>query len=303
MTVLTGDPHAWRLPQGGGAAVAVGVFDGVHRGHQAVLAELATVADGGPVVALTFDPHPRAVVAPERAPLLLGTVEQRVEWLRAEGVSVVGVLPFDRIREWSADAFVEVVLRRALDARVVCVGVDFRFGYDRSGDATTLRSGGFDVRTLDLLGEGDGPISSTAIRRRLELGDTAGAADLIGRPHTVRGPVVRGDGRGSTVGVPTANVAPDPRVQLPANGVYTAGVQVGDRSHPAVVNVGTRPTFEGTAVAVEAHLLDGEHDLYGRSVDVAFGDRLRDERRFDGVDALVAQIRVDIADARRLLGA
>lgn len=300
MTILSGDPHRWQLPDVP-SAVAVGVFDGVHRGHQAVLANLRDAAAGSRIVALTFDPHPLAVVAPERAPRLLGTVDQRIEWLQAEGVDVVGILPFDRIREWSAEAFVDVVLRRALHAEHVCIGSDFRFGYDRSGDAATLRSGGFDVHDLPLLAESGERISSTAIRHHLAEGDVAAAAVLIGRPHTVRGPVVRGDGRGRTIGVPTANLAPDPRVQLPANGVYAARVGLRGETHPAVVNVGVRPTFDGEGVRVEAHLLDGDHDLYGRSIDVAFEERIRGERRFDGIDALVAQIRRDIETARSLL--
>jgi riboflavin kinase/FMN adenylyltransferase len=302
MTVLTGDPHTWRLPEGDGAHVAIGVFDGVHRGHRSVLADVCRTAGDDPVVALTFDPHPLAVVAPDRVPKLLGTIEQRCEWLHAEGVDVVGVLPFDRIREWSAEAFVDVVLERALGARLVAVGTDFRFGYDRSGDIGTLREAGtFDVHALELLGEGDGPISSSAIRRLLADGEVGLATDLLGRHHTVRGPVVRGDGRGRVIGVPTANVAPDPRVQLPAHGVYAAWVEVGGDRFPAVVNVGVRPTFDGSTVTVEAHVLDADLDLYGRSIDVGFVGHIRGERRFDGVDALVEQIGNDIESARRIL--
>lgn len=303
MTILTGDPHRWRLPEGARAHVAIGVFDGVHRGHQSVLADVAAAsAAADPVVALTFDPHPLEIIAPDRAPKLLGTVDQRVEWLRAEGVDVVGVLPFDRIREWSAQAFIDVLLVRALRARVVAVGRDFRFGYDRRGDLATLAAeGAFEVHAVDLLGEGDGPISSTVIRRHLADGDVVAAAELLGRPHTVRGPVVRGDGRGRTIGVPTANLGVHPRVQLPANGVYAARLHLADEPFPAVVNVGVRPTFDGARVTVEAHVLDADLDLYGRTVDVAFVDHLRAERRFDGVEALVAQIRDDVAAARERL--
>lgn len=301
MIVLTGDPHTWRVAGDEPTHVAIGVFDGVHRGHRSVLADARRAAGDAPLVALTFDPHPLEVVAPERAPLLLGTVDQRVEWLADEGVDVVGVLPFERIREWSAEAFVDVVLVRAVRATAVAVGEDFRFGYDRAGDVGTLRrAGAFAVHAVHLLGEADGPISSSAIRRLLADGEVGLATDLLGRPHTVRGPVVRGDGRGRTVGVPTANVAVHPRVQLPAHGVYAAKV-VTDRRMPAVVNVGVRPTFEGRAVTVEAHVLDADLDLYGRTIDVEFVGRVREERRFDGVDALVAQIHRDIEAARGLL--
>lgn len=302
MTVLTGDPHTWRLPEGGDAHVAVGVFDGVHRGHRSVLADVCRSAGDDTVVALTFDPHPLSVVAPEQAPKLLGTVDQRCEWLMDEGVDVVGVLPFERIREWSAEAFIDVVLVRALSARLVAVGTDFRFGYDRSGDVGTLRAAeSFDVHALDLLGEGDGPISSTAIRRLLGDGEVGLATELLGRHHTVRGPVVRGDGRGRTIGIPTANVATDPRIQLPAHGVYAAWVHADGGRLPAVVNVGVRPTFDGSRVTVEAHVLDDDLDLYGRSIDVAFVGHIRGERRFGGVDALVDQIRTDIESARKIL--
>ncbi len=302
MTVLTGDPHEWRLPTDGGTAVAIGVFDGVHRGHRSVLADVARAAGDDTVVALTFDPHPLAVVAPERVPKLLGTIDQRCEWLVDEGVDVVGVLPFDRIREWSAEAFIDVVLEQALAARLVAVGTDFRFGYDRSGDIGTLRAAdAFEVHALHLLGEGEGPISSSAIRRLVADGEVGLATELLGRHHTVRGPVVRGDGRGRTIGIPTANVATDPRVQLPAHGVYAAWVVMDGRRLPAVVNVGVRPTFDGTTVTVEAHVLDADLDLYGRSIDVAFVGHVRGERRFDGVDDLVGQIHRDIDVARGLL--
>lgn len=302
MTVLSGDPHHWRLPAHDATHVAVGVFDGVHRGHQSVLADVRAGSGDAAVVALTFDPHPLEVVAPDRAPLLLSTVDQRVEWLRAEGVDVVGILPFERLREWSAEAFIDVVLSDALGATLVAVGQDFRFGYDREGDAETLRTaGGFEVHAIELLGEGVGPISSTAIRRLLADGDVSGARELLGRPHAIRGPVVRGDARGRTIGFPTANVATSPRVQLPGIGVYAGHLHNDGLSLPAVINVGSRPTFDGTGITVEAHVLDADLDLYGRTVDVDFVQRLRGEERFDGVEALVAQIGRDAETARDLL--
>ena len=304
MSILHGDPRAWRLPDAIGSAVAIGTFDGVHRGHQCVLADLSGTPGVVPA-ALTFDVHPLSLVAPGSAPGLLGTVGQRVEWLRAEGAETVGVLPFALVREWSPQAFVDVVLRDAFRAQVVAVGADFRFGYDRKGDVDFLRGAaeeaGFTLHVLELLGEEGGKYSSTAIRQMVADGDVVGAAEMLGRPPTVRGPVVRGEGRGRQIGIPTANVATDPSVLLPAIGVYAGTVLFEGEENDAVVNVGRRPTFEGEGITVEAHLIDWDGDLYGRQLDVAFRHRLRGEVKFDGIDSLVTQIRADIDEARVLL--
>jgi riboflavin kinase/FMN adenylyltransferase len=301
MSVLHGDPHKWQIQGTIGSAVAIGTFDGVHKGHQRVLADLRSTSGLVPA-ALTFDIHPLGLIDPERAPRLLGTVDQRVEWLQEEGAELVGVLPFAQVREWSPQAFVDVVLRTALRAEVVAVGSDFRFGYGRRGDVAMLRDAGADhgfaVHVVDLLGEGDGKFSSTEIRRAMEVGDVVAARAILGRPPTLRGPVVRGEGRGRQIGIPTANVATKPMVQLPALGVYAGVVIFGRERHDAVINVGRRPTFDGEGVTVEAHLIDWDGDLYGRSLDVELHVRLRGEVRFDSVDSLVAQIRRDIEAAR-----
>ncbi len=301
MTVLQGDPHGWSL-EADSSAVAVGVFDGVHLGHQEVLKELAST--GRSSVVLTFDPHPLALAAPERAPQLIGSVGQRIEWLLDQGVDTVGVLPFAQVKDWTPQAFVEVVLVNALSASIVAVGEDFRFGRDRSGDVDTLRdlgkAGGFQVAVLDLLREdASNPISSSSIRELISSGDVNRAASLLGRPFTVRGPVVKGDGRGKTIGIPTANVLVSSAAILPGLGVYAAIV---DGRQEAVVNVGNRPTFGGGDVAVEAHLLDFDGDLYGETLDIALIQKIRSERKFDGFEALVAQIHLDIETARTLLG-
>lgn len=305
MSILHGDPREWSIPEGIGSAVAIGTFDGVHLGHRCVLADLRETPGVVPA-ALTFDVHPLSLVDPDSAPGLLGTVGQRVEWLRAEGAEVVGVLPFSLVREWSPQAFVDVVLRDALRARVVAVGADFRFGYGRKGDVGFLRAAadaaGFRVHELDLLGEEGGKYSSTAIRAMVAEGDVEGAAEMLGRPPTVRGPVVRGEGRGRQIGIPTANVAANPSVLLPAIGVYAGTVLFEGERNDAVVNVGRRPTFDGEGITVEAHLIDWDGDLYGRQLDVAFLHRLRGEVRFDGIESLVAQIHADIEAARGLLG-
>ncbi len=307
MKVLDGDFEAW-VPPEGGAAVAVGVFDGVHRGHQAVLAGLARRAAelGGLVTTvLTFDRHPLEVIAPDRAPRLLTTPQRRAELLAAAGVERLAVLTFDeRVRGMTPEDFAADVLVGALGASLVTVGADFRFGKDRSGDVTELKELGlglgYYVEEVDLLGDG-APVSSTRIRAAVAVGDVAAAAAQLGRPFELAGEVVEGDRRGATIGFPTANLALAENLLLPARGVYAAWAAVGADAHQAVVNVGVRPTFGGERETVEAHLLDFAGDLYGQVLRLRFVARLRDERRFDGVDELAAQIGRDVAAGRAAL--
>lgn len=290
-------------------AVAIGNFDGVHLGHQALVRATVALARsaGGTALVLTFDPHPARVVAPERAPRALLALDQRAAILSELGIDVVAVLPFDRgLAALSPEQFARQVLVERLAARAVVVGEHFRFGAARAGDVATLLAlggrMGFSVRAVkpELL---DGqPVSSSRIRQALERGDVAAAARLLGRAPFVEGLVVHGDGRGRSLGVPTANVAPD-NESLPARGVYAARAReaAAATARPAVVNVGERPTFGGRVVLVEAHLLDFEGDLYGRRLRLEFLERLREERRFEGKDALLAQIHRDIAAARAIL--
>lgn len=306
--VLTGDPLRWRLAREVATAVAIGVFDGVHRGHRSVLEPLVALADdrGLAVAALTFDPHPLEIVAPERAPRLLSTVGQRIEALAGVGADIVGVLPFEQVRTMEPEVFADDVLRGRLNARVVAVGADFRFGRDRGGDIATLNTvgsqAGYDVVVVDLVDDsGDEPISSTRIRTLLAEGDVTTAAELLGGAYELCGIVVEGDRRGRTIGFPTANLAVDDRMAVPADGVYAAWAVVNDVTHPAVVNIGNRPTFEGARRSIEAHLLDFEGDLYGRGVALRFVSRLRGEQKFESIDALVAQIGSDVAAGRRTL--
>ncbi len=307
MTVLRGDPTRWRLDDAS-SAVTIGVYDGVHRGHQAVLRDLESRADEVGArrrVVLTFDPHPLAVVAPERAPKLLTTLDRRIEILESLGVDVVGVLPFRQIRQMHPDEFIQRVLVDALHARLVVVGTNFRFGLDREGDVATLRrvgaTLGFDVDAVELL-RGDGAtLSSSAIRAMLARGDVRHAAEALGRPHEVAGRVVAGDRRGRQIGFPTANLAVPTELMIPADGVYAVWAEVSGGRHRAVVNIGTRPTFDGGDRVVEAHLLDFDQDLYGLDMRLEFVDRLRDERRFAGIDELVGQIRHDIQAAEERL--
>ena len=289
------------------AAVAVGNFDGVHRGHQALVAaavRTAAATSGTPVV-LTFDPHPARVLAPGTAPSALMTLEQKAEALGRLGIEALAVLPFTPAVAAAGPAeFAEAVLARALGASAVVVGSNFRFGHGRAGDAGTLRGLGFAVVEVAPVMHGGARVSSSRIREALAAGDVGEAAALLGRRHFVYGPVVAGDGRGRTLGIPTANVA-SRNETLPAVGVYAAWAWPEGRSPgiAAVVNVGRRPTFGGGAVSVEAHLLDFAGDLYGATLAVAFAARIRGERKFEGADALVARIREDVALARARLPA
>ncbi len=293
-------PVGWPSP-----AVTIGNFDGVHRGHQALVEAIVARSReaGGVAVVLSFDPHPAAVLSPDRAPAALTTLAQKEELLAGLGVDRLALLPFDtELAALSPEAFARDVLQRALGARHVVVGESFRFGHRRQGDAGRLatlgRELGFAVRALSPVLEHGSPVSSSRVRDALVRGEVGTARALLGRPYFVDAPVVRGDGRGRTIGVPTANVAPENEV-VPAVGVYAARCRLpGGEWQPAVVNIGRRPTFGGQHVSVEAHLIDFEGDLYGARVRLEFHERLRGEERFDGPDALVARIREDVARAR-----
>jgi len=307
MRVLRGPSSDWDLGPGR-TALAVGVFDGIHVGHRHVLAALRDRAGrlGVESGVVTFDPHPLAIVAPERVPAMLTTIDQRLELIEGLGVDLTAVVDFDDdLRMWSPATFVTGLLAGTLRAGVVVVGEDFRFGKDRTGHVGLLRelgSGlGFDTEVVPLVG-GDEPMSSTRIRMMLAAGDVAGAAAALVRPHEVRGPVVRGDGRGRTIGIPTANVAVPPGIAIPWRGVYAVRCgRSAAESIPGVANVGVRPTFGGETEVVEAHLFDFDQDLYDVELRVRFIDRIRDERRFAGVGELVAQIAKDMETARAVL--
>jgi riboflavin kinase/FMN adenylyltransferase len=289
--------------------VAVGNFDGVHRGHQALVARAVAAAaeGGGTAVVLTFDPHPARVVAPEAAPSALMTLEQKAETLVRLGIQAMAVLPFTpAVAAASPQDFAAGVLHRDLGAAAVVVGTNFRFGHGRSGDVAVLRrhgeAAGFRVvEVAPVIVDGE-RVSSSRIREALARGDARRAAALLGRPHCIEGRVVPGDGRGRTIGVPTANLQPVNET-LPALGVYAAWCWRGGArtAAAAVVNVGRRPTFGGGAVSVEAHLLDFAGDLYGDVMALSFVARLREEKAFAGPDALVAQIREDVRAARDVL--
>ncbi len=287
-------------------AVTVGTFDGVHRGHQAVLK--AVIASSGAVAGnsavVTFDPHPREVVTGEGVALLT-TVEERADAMGALGVDRLVVLPFTReMANWSAEKFARDVLAGSLSASVVVVGHDHGFGSRRSGDAVLLEKLGgelgFRVERVEAHVEGDLVVSSTKIRTAIEEGRVGDALVMLGRPYRLIQRVTEGDQRGRTIGFPTANLVPPSSKVLPLFGVYAADVRLDDdpTRYRAAVNVGVRPTFGENAPLVEVHLIDFEADLYGQRLSVDFVRRVRAERRFDGLDALKTQLHDDVARCR-----
>lgn len=290
--------------------VALGNFDGVHLGHQVVLRR--AVEEGRrrwePVVAATFHPHPRVVLRPGEEPRLLSTLEMRRELLLRYGADEVYVIHFDKeLSRKSPEEFVRDVLVGDIGAGAVVVGENFRFGYRAAGDFDELRrlmrSYGGDAFGVPLrAANGEGEINSTRIRALISTGAVTDAGRLLGRPYAVRGQVVEGDRRGRTIGFPTANVLPDAAVVVPARGVYAGYAHVGEERYAVCTNVGVAPTFERKESRIESYLLRFNGDLYGRTIDVNFTARIREERRFSGVEELKAQIARDVEEARRLAG-
>jgi riboflavin kinase/FMN adenylyltransferase len=267
-------------------AIAIGTFDGVHRGHLGVI-ETACASGLRPAV-VTFDPHPRTVLG--RDVELLATLERRLELFQAAGVDDVLVLHFDeQLAALPAAEFAERMLR-GIGAEVIAAGETFRFGHRREGDLELLRGLGFDVRRAPLV-EG---VSSSRIRELVHTGETQRAASLLGRPPEVEGTVVRGEGRGRELGFPTANLDVPRELLVPPDGVYT-GWTLGRRS---AVSIGTNPHFDGSERSVEAHLLDFDGDLYGRRLVVEVWDRLREQRRFESLEELVGAISADVEQTR-----
>src|SRR3954447_2259795 len=275
--------------------LAVGEFDGVHAGHREVIRGAGSV--------LTFEPHPRTVVAPAAAPKLLTTLEQKADLIAALGVEELIVIPFDgSFAAQTAQEFIDHILVGQLGATWVSVGENFRFGNRARGDAELLRAqDAFETRVVKMV-EVDGEIiSSTHIRGLVAAGEVGRAARFLGAPFHMRGTVAHGDKRGRTLGFPTANLVPDPRLVVPDHGIYACRAQVGGETYIAAVNVGVRPTFKtGRGLLVEAFLLDFDGDIYDQELRLDFVERLRGERRFDSVDALIEQMGQDVVETRRV---
>ena len=271
--------------------VAIGTFDGVHLGHQAVIDDADTV--------LTFDPHPLTVIHPEVAPKLLMTPEVKRDVIDGLGVEQLVVIPFDReFSKHSAEDFVETVLVQRLGAKRVSVGENFRFGAKAKGDVEMLRADErFETRVVPLVEVDGETVSSTRVRGLVAAGEVEQAMRCLGAPFMMESEVVTGDQRGRELGFPTANIVPDDALVVPGHGVYAAFAN----GHPAAVNVGIRPTFEtGRGLLIESYLIDFRGDLYGQNLRVAFVERLRGERRFDSAERLIEAMKEDVERARAI---
>jgi riboflavin kinase/FMN adenylyltransferase len=292
------------------SAVTIGTLDGVHIGHQALTGltiDKARAMDG-PALAITWDRHPSETLRPDHAPLLLSSLERKLELLEGTGLDGTLVLPFDdELSTWSPQRFVTSVLVEGVGARSVVVGSDWRFGQRAAGDVPLLtelgRQQGFEAEGVKLLEIAGGPVSSSRVRQALANGDVVLARTLLGRAFDVDGTVIRGDARGKSLGVPTANLPQAPRMAYPLRGVYAGRARAAGRWHAAAINVGVNPTFGGdprtSTPLIEAYLLEFDGDLYGQVLRVEFWCRLRDETKFDSPGALVEQIELDVQATRR----
>lgn len=289
----------------GAHALALGVFDGVHRGHVTLIERARAEAEarglGSGVV--TFHPSPVTVLRPEVPFSYLTTLEQRVELLKATGVDWVAVLQFtSELAQVSAEDFVRILVEEA-GLRVLVVGENFAVGRGREGNVPRLQEIGaglgFEVVPVTLHASTDEAISSTRVRRALAAGDVTGVTTLLGRPFSVRGPVLHGDERGRTIGFPTINLGVSADQALPPDGVYVTHALVRGTMYAGATNIGTRPTFDGVERRIETYLLDFEGDVYGEVVRIEFLERLREDRRYDNIEALVAQIELDVAATRK----
>jgi riboflavin kinase/FMN adenylyltransferase len=288
--------------------LAIGVFDGVHRGHQAVIstsADHARAANGTPIV-VTFDPHPEKVLRPEKAPHLLSATQHKITLIKNLGVGHLLVIKFDKqFAATEPEDFVKELVTTSRPLREICVGHEWSFGKNRRGNLELLKKLGsqfnFQVIGVPPVKANGEVVSSTAIRRAIERGDFAKAAAMLGREYTILGTVTHGDNLGKGIGFPTANLSAHSE-QFPPNGVYAAEAKIDNELHRGVINLGVRPTVSGTKSerVLEVHLFDFSRDIYGRDVEVRFIKFLRPEKKFKNVDALIAQIRRDVEQAREL---
>src|SRR5580765_1591416 len=297
-------PTRWVHP-----VLALGNFDGVHRGHRKILDRLHRVASerGATSVVMTFDPHPPRVVRPDKAPALLMTTAQKLEAIGQAGVQGAAIVRFTSdLSRWEPETFVRTVLVDWLHVSEVWVGANFLFGHDRAGNFTLLRTlgarYGFKAEKIDPVRYKDFVVSSTRVRRLVSEARVDEASALLGHPYVIDGMVVKGDGRGKTIGFPTANLCTENEL-IPPHGVYATTIIVDGIVRPSITNIGTRPTVDSTGTTtIETHVFDYDRDLYGMNVRLAFVQRLRDERAFESLDALKTQIAADCARARVLFG-
>jgi riboflavin kinase/FMN adenylyltransferase len=284
--------------------VVIGVFDGVHKGHQSILERAKEIADGRKIIALTFDPHPTTVFAPDRAPTLLTTLADRVVLLKIHGADQVAVMKFDeKFAAMSPEDFVNQILIKQLEAGEVIVGQNFTYGHKAAGNVDSLRAhSDFKVHVLDLQADEEATVSSTRIRTSITNGDVESAKLLLTRPHRLDGIVVHGEARGREIGYPTANLGNIEGQTIPADGVYAGWLTVGINRWPAAISIGTNPTFAGVrGRQVEAYALDQVGlDLYDQEATIEFGWHLRETLKFDGLDPLLVQMKKDCDLARKL---
>lgn len=296
-------------PELRGAAVAIGNFDGVHRGHARLVERLIASAKtiGGPAVVFTFDPHPARLLRPDAAPMPLVWTERKIEILAELGADAVVVYPTSReFLELDARQFFDRIIREKLAAKALVEGPNFYFGHNRSGNVEVLRQfceeAGLSFEVTAPVEIGGQPVSSSRVRKLIQAGDVAAADELLGRPYRIRGLVVRGAQRGSKLGFPTANVA---RIDtlLPPDGIYAGKALVEQTAYPAAISLGTNPTFGEQSLKVEVFLLDFNGDLYDRPLQVDFITRLRDTIKFDSAQKLIDQMKVDVEQTRKVIGA
>jgi riboflavin kinase/FMN adenylyltransferase len=295
-------PPLWRQP-----VLALGNFDGMHRGHLKIIERVRRGAEerGSTAVAMTFDPHPSKIVRPDKAPPLLMTHQQKLEALARGGMHGVAIVRFTpELAQWDPEMFVRSVLVEWLHVAEVWVGANFLFGHDRSGNFSLLRSlgarYGFRAEKIDPVRYKDFVVSSTRVRRLVSEGRVDEAGALLGHYYALDGTVVQGQKRGRELGFPTANLCPENEL-IPPAGVYATTANIDGMAYPSLTNIGTRPTFEsGEENIIETHVLDMNKDIYGAKLRLGFVQRLRDEKKFDGTDALKAQIEADRARARDL---
>ena len=300
----------WRGQQIVGATVAIGIFDGVHLGHQAIIARANEVSNGRGVIALTFDPHPMQFFAPDKAPTMLISVERRVELLRSYGADAVIVCEFDReFAAMSPDDFVSDVLINYLKISGVVVGENFSYGHKAAGRVADLivagEKYGFGAQEVALQADAGDVVSSTRIRKAIIEGSVEAASQLLTRPHRLEGIVIHGEKRGREIGYPTANLGYSASTNtVPGDGVYAGWLEVESHRWPAAISIGTNPTFPGVrGRQVEAYAIDQEGlDLYDQTASIEFVSRLRDTLKFDGLDPLLLQMAEDCAEAKRVLG-